>query len=154
MGTPEAYPPNAPDSNCHNLHPYTSLHPNQLRWFGDEGEFTRMRHIPGGRRPLLREGGPISYEARPSPCFQPMLTSRSLQTKMGTPEAYPLNAPDSNCHDLASMTASYPKIPGGGPGCLGTPPSRSRSRGSLALGHAVDHAVVTRLAGCATTLRR
>ena len=25
----------------------------------------------GGRRPLLREGGPISYGARPSRCFQP-----------------------------------------------------------------------------------
>ena len=34
------------------------------------GQFTRAGHIPGGGRPLLQEGGPISYEARPSPFFQ------------------------------------------------------------------------------------
>ena len=30
---------------------------------------TRIGHIPGGGRPLLREGGPISSEARPSILF-------------------------------------------------------------------------------------
>jgi len=35
------------------------------------GQFTRIGHIPGGGLPLLREGGPISYEARPSASFQP-----------------------------------------------------------------------------------
>ena len=30
---------------------------------------TRIGHIPGGRRPLLREGGPISYQPRSSASF-------------------------------------------------------------------------------------
>ena len=30
-----------------------------------KGQFTRIGHIPGGGQPLLREGGPISYDARP-----------------------------------------------------------------------------------------
>ena len=30
------------------------------------GQFTRIGHISEGGRPLLREGGPISYEPRPS----------------------------------------------------------------------------------------
>ena len=30
---------------------------------------TRIGHIPGGGRPLLREGGPISYQSRPSATF-------------------------------------------------------------------------------------
>ena len=34
------------------------------------GQFTRISHIPLGGRPLLREGGPISEEARPSASFQ------------------------------------------------------------------------------------
>ena len=33
------------------------------------GQFTRIGHITGRRRPLLREGVPISYEARTSPSF-------------------------------------------------------------------------------------
>ena len=37
----------------------------KLRWFSRCGPFTRIGHIAGGGRPLLREGGPISYEARP-----------------------------------------------------------------------------------------
>ena len=35
------------------------------------GLFTRIDGIPGGRRPLLREGVPIRYEARPSPSVHP-----------------------------------------------------------------------------------
>ena len=42
----------------------------RLRCFSHFGDFTRCGHIPGGGRPLLREGGPISYEARPSDCFR------------------------------------------------------------------------------------
>jgi len=40
----------------------------RLPWFSRCGQFTRISHIPGGRRPLWREG---SYEARPSGSFQP-----------------------------------------------------------------------------------
>ena len=43
----------------------------RLRWFGRCGQFTRISHIPGEGRPLLREGGPISYEATTSVFFQP-----------------------------------------------------------------------------------
>ena len=39
----------------------------RLRWLSRCGQFTRI----GGKRPLLREGGPISYEAMPSGSFQP-----------------------------------------------------------------------------------
>ena len=35
----------------------------------DECQFTRIGHIPGGGRPLLRDGGPISYNAGPSLSF-------------------------------------------------------------------------------------
>ena len=34
-------------------------------------QFTRIGHVPGGVQPLLREGGPISYEATPSAVRQP-----------------------------------------------------------------------------------
>ena len=40
-----------------------------LRWFSRCGPLTRIGHIPGVGRPLLREGGPISYEATPSASF-------------------------------------------------------------------------------------
>ena len=33
-------------------------------------QFTRIGHDPGGRRPLLRDGGPIIYRARPSAFFR------------------------------------------------------------------------------------
>ena len=36
------------------------------------GQVTRIYHIPGRRRPLWREGGPVSYEARPSGSFHPV----------------------------------------------------------------------------------
>ena len=36
------------------------------------GHFTQIGHIPGGGRPLWREGGPISYEPRPSASFRPL----------------------------------------------------------------------------------
>ena len=36
-----------------------------------KGHSTRIGHIRGGGRPLLREGGPISYEATPSRCSRP-----------------------------------------------------------------------------------
>jgi len=49
------------------LHPAPSALPQRtLRWFSDRAQFTQIGHVPGGRRPLLREGGPISYEPRPS----------------------------------------------------------------------------------------
>ena len=35
------------------------------------GQFTRIGHIPGGGQPLLREGGPISYDPRPLRCSGP-----------------------------------------------------------------------------------
>jgi len=38
------------------------------RWFSRFGQFTRIGNIPGGRRPLLQEGGPIGYQPRPSRC--------------------------------------------------------------------------------------
>ena len=44
---------------------------SRLRWSSRCGQFTGISHIPGGGQPLLREGGPISYEARPSASFQP-----------------------------------------------------------------------------------
>ena len=40
-------------------------------WFSRCGHFTRFGQIPGGGRPLLREVGPISYEATPSAFSQP-----------------------------------------------------------------------------------
>ena len=39
---------------------------------------TRIGRIPGGGRPLFREGGPISYEPRPSRCSSPLRPSRCL----------------------------------------------------------------------------
>ena len=50
--------------------------------FSDKGQFTRIGHIPGGGQPLLREGGPISYEATPFPSFQ------------HTPANVPLHVPE------------------------------------------------------------
>ena len=41
------------------------------------GHFTRIGHVPGGRGALLREGGPISYKARPSQCSCPVWASRT-----------------------------------------------------------------------------
>jgi len=38
----------------------------RLRWFSDKRQFTRAGRNSEGGRTLLREGGPISYEARPS----------------------------------------------------------------------------------------
>ena len=38
----------------------------------------RIGHIPGGERPLLREGGPISYELRPSRSSSPSSFHTSL----------------------------------------------------------------------------
>ena len=38
-------------------------------WFSRCGPFTQIGHIPGGGRPLLREGGPISYQPRPEATF-------------------------------------------------------------------------------------
>ena len=43
-----------------------------MRWFSPFGKFTRIGHIPGEGWPLLREGGPMSYEARPSRCSIPL----------------------------------------------------------------------------------
>ena len=43
----------------------------KIRWFSHIGQCTRSGHFPGRRRPLLREGGPISYEPRPSRCSSP-----------------------------------------------------------------------------------
>jgi hypothetical protein len=43
----------------------------RLRWFILFGQFTRIGRISGGGRPLLQEGGPISYEQRPSPSSTP-----------------------------------------------------------------------------------
>ena len=55
----------------------------KLRWFSRFCHFTRTGHIPGGGgRPLLREGGPFSYEARPSRCFSPIL-ERNVSLKSG-----------------------------------------------------------------------
>jgi len=34
-----------------------------VKWFSRCGHFTRIGQITEGGRPLLREGGPISYEA-------------------------------------------------------------------------------------------
>jgi hypothetical protein len=39
-----------------------------INWFSQYGQFTRIGHIPGGWRPLLRQVGPICYEPRLSPC--------------------------------------------------------------------------------------
>ena len=41
----------------------------RLRWFSRFGPLTRNGHIPGRCRPLLREGGPISYQPRPEATF-------------------------------------------------------------------------------------
>ena len=35
----------------------------RLRWYSQCGQFIPIGHIPGGQRPLLREGGLISYAA-------------------------------------------------------------------------------------------
>ena len=43
-----------------------------LHLFSRCSQCTRVGHVPGGGRPPLREGGPISYEARPSGFFQPV----------------------------------------------------------------------------------
>jgi len=43
----------------------------RLRLFDRYSQFIRIGHVPGGGRPLLREGGPISYEATPSAFFLP-----------------------------------------------------------------------------------
>ena len=37
--------------------------------FSVKGQFTLLGHIPGGGRPLLREGAPISYQPRPEAAF-------------------------------------------------------------------------------------
>jgi len=39
---------------------------------------TRIGHVPGEGRPLLWEGGPISYETRPSVCFLPTFQSTAV----------------------------------------------------------------------------
>ena len=55
----------------------------RLRWFSRCGQFTRIGHIPGGGRPLLREGGPISYESasfHPNPPASPPQRSHRRRT--------------------------------------------------------------------------
>ena len=49
-------------------------------WFSRCGQFTRIGHIPGGGRPLLREGGPISYETTPSAFFSAQSSSSTTTT--------------------------------------------------------------------------
>ena len=58
-----------------------NLKNTKLRWFSRCGQFTRIGHILGGGRPLLKEGGPISYMARPSGVFQP-LSSNTLKARL------------------------------------------------------------------------
>ena len=41
-----------------------------MRWFSPFGQFIRIGHIPGEGWPLLREVGPMSYEATPSASFE------------------------------------------------------------------------------------
>ena len=53
--------------------------------FGIHSSFTRIGLVPGWGRPLLREGCPIGYEARPSGYFQPVTQK--------TPMTIPLKPP-------------------------------------------------------------
>ena len=62
---------------CHRMFSVSAAHTSIFRmdsilmhWFSRSGQFTRIGHVSGAGRPLLREGGPISYEARPSAFFQ------------------------------------------------------------------------------------
>ena len=53
------------------LHVHHSATGNkQLRWFSRGGQLSRIGHIPGRGRPLLRQSGLICYETRPSGFFQ------------------------------------------------------------------------------------
>ena len=58
--------------------PSRRLPKRRLRWFSRCGQFTRIGHIPGEGRPLLRKDGPMSYEATPSASFQPVTPARVL----------------------------------------------------------------------------
>ena len=54
-----------PRASCHSA-------PAKRRY----SQFTRIGHVLGGGQPLWREGGPISYEARPSAFLQQALELR------------------------------------------------------------------------------
>ena len=66
------------------------------RWFSRCGPFTRIGHIPGGGRPLLRDGGPISYQARPSSLVNP---------KPQTPGMEPAEHEPAELHESAGLDA-------------------------------------------------
>ena len=77
--------------------------------FSDKGQFTQIGHIPGGRRPLLREGGPISYEPGPSRSSSPFSilhpTPFTLRRSPRSPRAR--RATSASTHTLAhSLTHS------------------------------------------------
>eukprot|EP00290_Baffinella_frigidus_P029569 CAMPEP_0180224726 /NCGR_PEP_ID=MMETSP0987-20121128/22259_1 /TAXON_ID=697907 /ORGANISM="non described non described, Strain CCMP2293" /LENGTH=230 /DNA_ID=CAMNT_0022187623 /DNA_START=45 /DNA_END=735 /DNA_ORIENTATION=- len=86
------------------------------------GIFTTGSSLVGGaiKAPRIRSKNLISVIFCEAVAIYGVIIAIILSTKMGTPEAYPSNEADSLCHDLQSMKESYPVIPGGGPGCLGT----------------------------------
>ena len=47
--------------------------------FSVKGQFTLRGHIPGGGRPLLREGSPISYQPMPEATSPPDLAGGVVQ---------------------------------------------------------------------------
>lgn len=54
---------------------------------------------------------------RPKP-LNPALPPLPAQTKMGTPEDYPLNTA-ADCSSMSVLKPAYPRLPDGGKGCQG-----------------------------------
>ena len=61
--------PGEPSGSYSPLHSATRN--RRLCLLSRRSQFTRIGYVPGGGRPFWREGGTISYEARPSRRFQP-----------------------------------------------------------------------------------
>ena len=84
----------------------------RLRWFSRCGQFTRIGHIPGQGRPLLREGGPISYEARPS--FHPEHRERAEGNQQQQQQRLPVrvvHSGRSTCHAMSGRGDWSTRIP-------------------------------------------
>ena len=63
---------------------FPSIRKILVNWLVEVPPSLALTHVPGGGRPLLREGGPITYKARPSAFFSPSPSCAGLSTCTAT----------------------------------------------------------------------
>ena len=69
----------------------------------------RIDHIPEGGRPLLREGGPNSYKARPSRCSSPIPIRAHICGVTCHPQTLLLKRGNAFFSRIASLPLSFPE---------------------------------------------